>query len=171
MGSGAPRVPGAAWVTWAGTAPPGGAEWAGARLESGACRRRAGSRPPSRPPPPSLSGSGSRGDVPGAFSQFEGPEPGKNSGLLVTSVHCSAAARRRRNRRSLGTSAGGAGAAGPGAASQTGLGRFEPPGQGARRRASAELGRLSGRESGLEGPAVWTVATRARSQAQSAAWR
>ena len=49
----------------------GGAGWAGARRESSACRGRVGSRPPAQPPPPSLNGSGLRGDDPGAFSRGE----------------------------------------------------------------------------------------------------
>lgn len=50
----------------------GGAGWAGARRESSACRGRAGSRPPTQPPPPLLNGSGLRGDIPGAFSRLPG---------------------------------------------------------------------------------------------------
>ncbi|KAJ8789381.1 hypothetical protein J1605_021908 [Eschrichtius robustus] len=42
--------------------------------------------------PISIPEEGLRGEVPGAFSQLEGPEPGKNGGFSVTRVQCSAAA-------------------------------------------------------------------------------
>uniref|UniRef100_M3YZX5 Uncharacterized protein n=1 Tax=Mustela putorius furo TaxID=9669 RepID=M3YZX5_MUSPF len=129
-GSGAPLFPGPARGTSGRASPRGCGGRAGASRENGACGGRAGSAPSLQLPPPAFTALGRGANSPGAFSRTEGPSPGRPADCLPE--ECGARPRRGRARRGriLGPAAGSAGAAGPYAASQTGLAREhtrEPP--------------------------------------------
>lgn len=98
---------------------PGGRAlpWRKARAGAG------GSAPHSQPPPRAFTGLGPGADSAGAFSRTEGPSPGRPAGSLPAEFGARPRLGRARRGRILGPAGGSAGAAGPGAASQTGLAR------------------------------------------------
>lgn len=108
-----------------GAAPPrkGGAVWAGASREKGACGARVGSGPLSQPPPPAFRAQGPAADFPGAFSRLEGPSAGRPADSPTLEFSARPRQVRARRGRILRPAAGSAGAAGPGATSRTGLAR------------------------------------------------